>query len=61
MNQLNLKRYIKIGYFLLYTYIIYVVFVLASKTFSDLHYTITLSGMIFIAILLFIIAILEKK
>ena len=61
MNQLNLKRYIKIGYFLLYTYIIYVVFVLASKTFIDLHYTITLSGMIFIAILLFIVAILEKN
>lgn len=61
MNQINLKRYIKIGYFLLYTYIIYVVFVLASKTFIDLHYTIHLTGMIFIALLLFVVSILEKN
>ncbi len=61
MNQINLKRYIKIGYFLLYTYIIYAIFVLASNTVFNLHYTINLFGMVFIALLLLIVSVLEKN
>ncbi len=61
MNQINLKKYIKIGYFLLYIYIIYVIFVLASYTIIDLHYTIDILGMVFIAGLLLIVSLLEEN
>lgn len=61
MNQISLKRYIKIGYFLLFAYAIYVFFVLFSSGFSALHFTITSVALVFISILLLIVAILEKN
>ena len=59
MNRLNLRKLIRVGHLLYITYFAYVIFILLSDNFSQLHSTITISATLLISFLLILLTILD--